>query len=106
MQDYLNKQLLLGIRPEDIHNPQDLRGDFDGSEIRVMVEASKMYRGESIHYLVNGKNHFIARMDPSYKFPVGKSMTAMIDMKKIHLFDLAIDPENPPRMVCSNYGDE
>jgi multiple sugar transport system ATP-binding protein len=45
---------------------------------------------------VSGKDDFVARVDPRTRFQIGDVVQVAFNMDKIHIFDPALDGENPP----------
>ncbi len=98
LQPYLGKRLILGIRPEDIYHPSCPPDKNHGAAIDIKVEATQLLTGECIHFMLSGKDRFIARMDPECHFPLGEKVQVILDTDRIHLFDPSQDLENPPRI--------
>jgi multiple sugar transport system ATP-binding protein len=100
LKPYQGKRLILGIRPEDIYHPDCPPDSNYGAEIDIKVEATQLLSGECIHFMLSGKDRFIARMDPECHFPLGEKVQVILDLDRIHLFDPSLDQENPPRIPC------
>ena len=98
LKPYLGNRLILGIRPEDIYHPSCPPDKNHGVAIDIKVEATQLLPGECIHFMLSGKDRFIARMDPECHFPLGEKVQVILDMERIHLFDPSQDQENSPRI--------
>lgn len=88
---YVGKELVLGIRPEDIYD-ESLYKDIhmvlpDTSSIDVQVELAELMGAEIYLYGVIGKERIIAKVSPDCKAKEGNKINMAINNKKIHLFD-------------------
>ncbi|KXK11986.1 MAG: putative ABC transporter ATP-binding protein [Chloroflexi bacterium OLB14] len=81
------KNVVFGIRPENIHDPEFAPVNIAGEKVSVKVDVTELMGNETFLYLVNGKNTFIARVDPRSKKRVGDEMQVIFDMDKFHIFD-------------------
>ena len=84
---YKDKDVTLGIRPEDIADaiPEDSRGQW--AKINAVVEAIEPLGAEIILEMVSGQQSFTARVDPDSKSRLGEEVEVYFNMQKIHLFD-------------------
>jgi multiple sugar transport system ATP-binding protein len=86
--DYLGKEVVLGVRPEDIHSPEHLPTGVRGEKINAMVELTELMGSEIYVYLVVGEDqNFIARVDPRAKYRVGDQAQVLFNLDTIHIFD-------------------
>jgi multiple sugar transport system ATP-binding protein len=92
----LNKDIIFGIRPEDIHDPMYAPPGITAQPIPVKVDVTELMGNEIFLYLINGEHNFIARVDPRSKAKYGDTMEVVFNMDNFHIFDPSIDPENPP----------
>lgn len=81
------KNVVFGIRPENIHDPEFAPVNIAGEKVSVKVDVTELMGNETFLYLINGKNTFIARVDPRSKKRVGDEMQVIFDMDKFHIFD-------------------
>jgi len=93
---YLNRRALLGIRPEDIHDPTLPVINIRPAEVQCKVDLIELMGDEIYLYLSCGKKEFEARVDPRSQIRRGNKTTVLFDMDRIHFFDLESDMENPP----------
>jgi len=84
---HVGKEVILGIRPEDIHDRRFSPRDIDPAEIEANVEVVEQMGNEMIIYLEEGGKSFIARTDPRTDARVGGRLSALIDIGNIHVFD-------------------
>lgn len=81
------KNVIFGIRPENIHDPEFAPVNIVGEKVNVKVDVTELMGNETLLYLVSGKNTFIARVDPRSKKRIGDDMQVIFDMDKVHIFD-------------------
>ena len=55
--------------------------------MNTKVDVTELMGNETFLYLVNGKNTFIARVDPRSHRRVGDETQVIFDMDKFHVFD-------------------
>ncbi|MGI6249817.1 MAG: ABC transporter ATP-binding protein [Anaerolineaceae bacterium] len=92
----LGKDIIFGIRPEDIHNPLYAPPGIIAEPVDVKVDVTELMGNEIFLYLVNGEHNFIARVDPRTEVQFGDDMQVVFNMDNYHIFDPSADPENPP----------
>ncbi|HNW95513.1 MAG TPA: sn-glycerol-3-phosphate ABC transporter ATP-binding protein UgpC [Anaerolineaceae bacterium] len=92
----LDKDIILGIRPEDIHNPLYAPPGIIAEPVDVKVDVTELMGNEIFLYLVNGEHNFIARVDPRTTAHFGDEMQVVFNMDNYHIFDPGLDAENPP----------
>src|SRR5688572_9020889 len=81
------KNIIFGIRPENIHDPDFAPPNIIGERVGVKVDVTELMGNETLLYLLNGKNTFIARVDPRSKKKIGDEMQVIFNMDKFHIFD-------------------
>ncbi|MBI5932603.1 MAG: sn-glycerol-3-phosphate ABC transporter ATP-binding protein UgpC [Chloroflexi bacterium] len=84
---YEGREVVFGIRPENIHDVHFTPPNIHGETISVKVDVTELMGNEIFLYLVNGKNTFVARVDPRSKMRVGEQAQVMFDMDHVHIFD-------------------
>jgi len=87
LQDYVGKQLVFGIRPEDIHDKEYAPPLKESAELTMKVDVTELMGNEIFLYLLLGERTFIARVDPRSKARVGEEVTVLLNMDNIHFFD-------------------
>jgi multiple sugar transport system ATP-binding protein len=85
--DYVGRNVVLGMRPEDIHDRDYLPGAINGAPVPAKVDVMEPMGSEIYLYLVSGTHSFIARVDPRSQGRPGKMMDMMVNLDRIHLFD-------------------
>lgn len=89
------KDIIFGIRPENIHNPAFLPPEIRAATIEAKVDVTELMGNEIFLYLVSGNNNFVARVDPRTRFSIGEKVQLVFDMGNFHIFDPSQDAENP-----------
>ena len=90
-----DREVIMGVRPEDVHNPQFAPSGIHAEPIEATVDVTELMGNEIFLYLVNGKNNLTARVDPRTRFTIGEKVQMVINMDNFHIFDPAVDRENP-----------
>lgn len=86
--DYINKPVILGIRPEDIQVEVPFTETHLSDTINTRVEFVENMGAELYLYMSGiGENTIIARSESSVQTHVGERIKIAFAMDKIHLFD-------------------
>ncbi|MDR2940009.1 MAG: sn-glycerol-3-phosphate ABC transporter ATP-binding protein UgpC [Clostridiales bacterium] len=89
---YIGKEVLLGIRPEDMHDEEIFIASTPDTVIDVNVELTEMLGAEVNLYLEAYGQKLTARVDPRSKAKAGDRIKIAMDANTIHIFDK--DTEN------------
>ncbi|NDJ52491.1 MAG: sn-glycerol-3-phosphate ABC transporter ATP-binding protein UgpC [Chloroflexi bacterium] len=81
------RRIVLGIRPEDIHDPEYVPPGVNPSPVEAVVDVTELMGNEVFLYLKSGNHDFIARVDPRTSAAVGNSMSMAFNLDNLHLFD-------------------
>jgi multiple sugar transport system ATP-binding protein len=84
---HAGKDVIFGIRPENIHDADFVPTNIDAEKVPVKVDVTELMGNEIFLYLMNGKNTFVARVDPRSKLRVGQDASVAFDMDAFHIFD-------------------
>jgi multiple sugar transport system ATP-binding protein len=84
---YVDRDVVFGIRPEDIHDPNFLPANIHAETITAKVDVTELMGNEIFLYLVSGPNTFTARVDPRTRYQLGDTGRIAFNMDNIHLFD-------------------
>jgi len=85
--DYLGKEVVLGIRPEDIHDPQYAPPGITAASVTSKVDVTELMGNEVYLYMVSGNKNYIARVDPRTVARVGQEVELYFNMDNMHVFD-------------------
>ena len=84
---YAGRDIVFGIRPENIHDVHFTPPNIHGEQVTVQVDVTELMGNEIFLYLLNGKSIFVARVDPRSKMCVGEQAQVVFDMDTFHIFD-------------------
>jgi multiple sugar transport system ATP-binding protein len=117
LEGYVGKRVALGIRPEDIEDPEYASRRIEGSELRVVVDHREAMGSEVyVHFAVDAppvitddtrdlaadaqmleeiedeagsrSSTFVARLNPRTAAALGQPITLQVDTRRLHFFDL------------------
>ncbi|MCJ7551208.1 MAG: hypothetical protein MUQ30_16155 [Anaerolineae bacterium] len=84
---YLGKEVVIGVRPEHIHDPEYPPPDIAPSMIEAKVEITELMGNEVNVFFTIGNCEFMGRFDPRTKVSVGMTKGAAFDMSRVHVFN-------------------
>jgi multiple sugar transport system ATP-binding protein len=84
---YVNKPVIMGIRPEDIHDPNFLPPGIIPQPVDGTVDVTELMGNEIQLYLRSGEHSYVARVDPRTRVKMGQKVQVMFNMGNMHLFD-------------------
>ncbi len=84
---YIGKEVLMGIRPEDIHDDAVVISANPGSTLDAYVDVTEMMGAETYLYLTIAGTSFTARVNQRSTAQIGETIKVAFDMNKLHLFD-------------------
>ena len=87
VKDYIGKDVVLGIRPECIHDEPMYLSSMPDSIIETDVEVTELMGAEIYLYLVAEEQNLIARVSSRSTARAGDVIKVAIDMSRVHLFD-------------------
>ncbi|MFT5377511.1 MAG: multiple sugar transport system ATP-binding protein, partial [Candidatus Latescibacterota bacterium] len=88
LDNYRGKEIVFGIRPEDIHDPDTIGRDVETVEIEAKVEVVEPMGNEVFLNLTSGKSTFVARVDPLNMPKVEQIVKLAVEVDKAHFFDV------------------
>jgi multiple sugar transport system ATP-binding protein len=83
----VGKEVIFGIRPEHVHDPQFAPPGITAARVESRVDVTEPMGNEVFLYLVSGEHTFIARVDPRTRARMGDRLEVSFDMSQIHVFD-------------------
>ena len=87
LRPYSGKEVVFGIRPEDIHDRAFVPPGIRTEPLSATVDVTELMGNEIFVYMMTGQKEFIARMDPRTQAQVGSDIDIVVNMDNIHLFD-------------------
>lgn len=84
---YVNREIILGIRPESIHDEEMYLSNATTGVVDADVELTEMMGAEIYLYLNCAGNPLTARVSPRSTARIGDQIKIAIDPNRIHLFD-------------------
>ncbi len=85
--NYVDKKIVLGIRPENLEDASLSGTQTPGQEATVRIDLAEPMGAETYLYLNTGASAFIARVRPTDQFHVNDNVTIRFDLLNAHLFD-------------------
>ncbi|ADN01172.1 ABC transporter ATP-binding protein [Spirochaeta thermophila] len=82
LKPYVGKQIIFGIRPEDLTYDPSGKG-----EIKATVTVVEPLGAEIHLYITTGQNQIIARTPPQHEFKVGEKVSFKPNLERAHFFD-------------------
>ncbi len=86
-QSYVGKEVILGVRPEDMHDEPLFIDANEDKKIKAQIEVAELMGSESYLYSKLNDQEFIARVDSRSDIKGGEEIDLAIDMNKVHFFD-------------------
>ena len=84
---YVGKEVIMGIRPEDVHNEEDLVAKFPEGIVEANVEVTELMGAETYLYMNCEEQSINARVEPTNTAKPGDRIKITLEPGKIHLFD-------------------
>jgi len=84
--EYVDKEVVLGIRPEDVDDAKLHPGD-ERNTVVATVDVTEPMGAETIVYFSKGEHQFQAKVDPHTEATDGQEHPVRFNMRKIHIFD-------------------
>ena len=83
---YLNKEVILGIRPENIYE-KAINESQEKCMIEGIVEAVELMGAESYIYVKKGNDEMVLRVNGTTSVKVGEKMCCYLNIDETHVFD-------------------
>ncbi len=84
---YIGKDVVFGIRPEDLHDEDAFIASSPDSVFTTNVDVTEMLGAEIFLYLSLGAANLVARVNPRNTAKPGDSVVLAMDTNKLHIFD-------------------
>ena len=88
-ESYIGKEVVMGIRPENIHDEERFLSVADGNLVEAKVEVTELMGSETYLYLqTTGKEgNVVARVDPRSTARNGDTIKVAFETSRLHFFD-------------------
>ena len=93
---YVGKEIIMGIRPEDVHNEEELIAQFPDGIVEANVEVTELMGAETYLYMNCEEQTINARVSPTNTAKPGDRIQITLEPSKIHLFD-----KETERTICN-----
>ncbi len=87
LEGYVGKDVVLGIRPEDLHDDEAFISMNPESVASAFVEVTEMMGAETYLYLTVAGKQFTARVNQRSTAKINDTIKIAFDTNKIHIFD-------------------
>ena len=84
---YVGKEVIMGIRPENVHNEEDLVAKYKEGVVEAKVEVTELMGAETYLYMDCEGQSINARVAPTNTARPGDKIKIAIEPEKIHIFD-------------------
>ena len=86
-QGYVGKSIIVGVRPEDIHDELIFLEASQQTAFEATVSVSELLGAEIMVYSDIAGQNFVARLDSRLDIAAGEKLQLAFDMNKAHFFD-------------------
>jgi len=87
IKNYVGKEVVLGIRPEDVHDEPEFLSKATDGIVEADIEVTELMGAETYLYLNCEGNPITARVEPTSTARTGDKIKIALDLDKLHLFD-------------------
>ena len=84
---YIGKEVIMGIRPENVHNEEDLLKMYKDGIVEANVQVTELMGAETYLYMDCEGQTINARVAPTNTAKPGDKIQIAIEPQKIHIFD-------------------
>ena len=86
-ENYVDKPVTFGVRPEDIHNPDFPPPNITPAPVNAKVEVTELMGNEIFAYFNTGGQSFVGRVDPRSQYGLDQEVQVVFNMDNMHIFD-------------------
>ena len=87
LKDYIGKEVVIGVRPEDIHDDEGFIAAKPDGVCSAKVEVTEVLGSETYLYLTVSGEQFTARVNKRSTSAIGDTIKVALDTNKLHIFD-------------------
>jgi len=92
---YRGKKIVLGVRPESIHDSDFPRSGVIPIPVEATVDVLELMGNEIFLHLISDGTNFLARVDPRTKAKPGRKIQVLFDLGEMHAFDAETEQAIP-----------
>jgi multiple sugar transport system ATP-binding protein len=93
--DLLERPIILGIRPEDLHDELVALETYKDSKAKLLVDVAELLGAETNIHITIGDTAIIAKVNARSDVHIGDTLELAFNMNKCHFFD----PESELRIT-------
>jgi multiple sugar transport system ATP-binding protein len=86
-QHYVEKDIILGIRPEDIHDENVVANTYPDAKVLLKVEVSELLGAETLIHVTMNTQPLTAKVNARVDIRPRDEIELAFDMNKCHFFD-------------------
>ena len=83
----LNEQVVLGVRPENIHDDPVLKAKFADATVKLKVDVAELLGAETHIHAMIGDHTLTAKVSARTDINIGDDVELAFDMHSVHFFD-------------------
>ena len=87
LQEYIGQEVVVGIRPESLHDEPAQMAALEDSTVDAYVEVTELMGAEIYLYILIGESKLIARVSPRSTSRAGDTIRIAMDTARMHIFD-------------------
>ena len=95
LQEYIGKEVIIGLRPEALHDEPMNLAALPDSTIDAHVDVTELMGAEIYLYLTVGETSLIARVSSRSTSTAGDDIKIALDVSRLHIFD-----KDTERCIC------
>lgn len=84
---YVGKDVIMGIRPEDLHIEPNLVNSMEDAVITADIDLDEMMGSEIYLYFEIGGKKMISRIPSKFQVKAGDRVKLAVDPGRVHVFD-------------------
>lgn len=87
-QGYINKEIILGVRPEDIYDDSDSLAKYKDSSVDIKVDVAELLGASTYIHFNLDTNNICAVVKPRTDLRLNDELKLAMDLNKCHVFDV------------------
>lgn len=87
LEPLVGREMLFGIRPENIHDKDFVPTGIHAASIEVEVDVTELMGNEVFLHTLAGEEKLLARVDPRTQAKAGDKVNVVVDLERMHVFD-------------------